>query len=231
MTRPSEKDYLSTLTKISKAITSDLYLEDILKLLVNLTAGVMAAKICAIWLIDEDTRELKIRATQAMSQEYLKDRSLKVGEGIVGLVANEKKPVIILDVLKDERYKEKKLAKKENLVSMLSVPMLVKDKVVGVINVYTTKAYKFSKSDVDLLSTVANQAAAIQNTEFLVKTRVIQEELETRKRVEKAKGILMKEQGISEEDAYSLIRKSSMNKRMTMKEIAEVIILSQEIRK
>ena len=231
MTRPSEKDYLSTLTKISKAITSDLYLEDILKLLVNLTAGVMAAKICAIWLIDEDTRELKIRATQAMSQEYLKDRSLKVGEGIVGLVANEKKPVIILDVLKDERYKEKKLAKKENLVSMLSVPMLVKDKVVGVINVYTTKAYKFSKSDVDLLSTVANQAAAIQNTEFLVKTRVIQEELETRKRVEKAKGILMREQGISEEDAYSLIRKSSMNKRMTMKEIAEVIILSQEIRK
>ena len=231
MTRPSEKDYLSILTKISKAITSDLYLEDILKLLVNLTAGVMAAKICAIWLIDEDTKELKIRATQAMSQEYLKDRSLKVGEGIVGLVANEKKPVIILDVLKDERYKEKKLAKKENLVSMLSVPMLVKDKVVGVINVYTTKAYKFSKSDVDLLSTVANQAAAIQNTEFLVKTRVIQEELETRKRVEKAKGILMREQGISEEDAYSLIRKSSMNKRMTMKEIAEVIILSQEIRK
>ena len=232
MTRPSEKDYLSILTKISKAITSDLYLEDILKLLVNLTAGVMAAKICAIWLIEEDTKELKIRATQAMSQEYLKDRSLKVGEGIVGLVANEKKPIIILDVLKDERYKEKKLAKKENLVSMLSVPMLVKDKVVGVINVYTTKAYKFSKSDVDLLSTVANQAAAaIQNTELLVKTRVIQEELETRKRVEKAKGILMREQGISEEDAYSLIRKSSMNKRMTMKEIAEAIILSQEIRK
>ncbi|HPN72761.1 MAG TPA: GAF and ANTAR domain-containing protein [Candidatus Omnitrophota bacterium] len=228
----SEKDYLATLTKISKAITSDLYLEDILKLLVNLTAGVMAAKICAIWLIDEDTKELKIRATQAMSQEYLKERSLKVGEGIVGLVAEEKKPVIIPDVLKDERYKEKKLAKKESLVSMLSVPMMVKDKVVGVINVYTTEPYSFSKSDVDLLSTVANQAAAaIQNTELLVKTKVIQEELETRKKVEKAKGILMREQGISEEEAYSLIRKSSMNKRMSMKEIAEAIILSQEIRK
>jgi two-component system, response regulator PdtaR len=228
----SEKEYLSTLTKISKAITSDLYLEDILKLLVNLTAGVMSAKICAIWLIDADTKELKIRATQAMSQEYLKERALKVGEGIVGFVAEEKKPVIIPDVLKDERYKEKKLAKKENLVSMLSVPMMVKDKVVGVINVYTTEAYKFSKSDVNLLSTVANQAAAaIQNTELLVKTKVIQEELETRKRVEKAKGILMREQGISEEEAYSLIRKSSMNKRMSMKEIAEAIILSQEIRK
>ena len=228
----TEKEYLETLTKISKAITSDLYLEDILKLLVNLTAGVMAAKICAIWLIDEDSKELRIRATQAMSQEYLKERALKVGEGIVGLVAEEKKPIIIPNVLKDERYREKKLAKKENLVSMLSVPMMVKEKVVGVINVYTTETYKFSKSDVNLLSTVANQAAAaIQNTELLVKTKVIQEELETRKRVEKAKGILMREQGISEEEAYSLIRKSSMNKRMSMKEIAEAIILSQEIRK
>jgi two-component system, response regulator PdtaR len=228
----SEKDYLAALMKISKAITSDLYLEDILKLLVTITAGVMSAKICAIWLVDEDSNELRIRATQAMSQEYLRERSMKVGEGIVGFVAQEKKHVIIPDVLKDERYKEKKLAKKENLVSMLSVPMMVKDKVVGVVNVYTTEAYKFSKSDVNLLSTVGNQAAAaIRNTELMVKTKVIQEELETRKKVERAKGILMREQGISEEEAYGLIRKSSMNKRMSMKEIAEAIILSQEIRK
>lgn len=228
----SEKDYLSALNKISKAITSDLYLEDILKLLVNLTAGVMSAKICALWLLDQETKELKIRATQSMSQEYLKDRALKVGEGVVGLVAEEKKPVVIADVLKDPRYKEKKLAKKENLVSMLSVPMMVKDRVIGVINVYTNASYKFTKSDIDLLSAVANQAAvAIENTELMVKTKVIQEELETRKKVEKAKGILMKSQGISEEEAYSLVRKSSMNKRVSMKEIAEAIILSQEIRK
>ncbi len=232
MPRSTEKDYLSTLTKISKAITSDLYLEDILKLVVNLTAGVMSAKICAIWLIDEDAGELKIRTTQALSRDYVKERTLKIGEGIVGTVALEKKPIVIPDVLSDKKYKEKKLAKKENLVSMLSMPMMVKDKVVGVINVYTTEKYKFSKSDIDLLGAVANQAAvAIQNTELMVKTKVIQEELETRKRVEKAKGILMREQGISEEDAYGLMRRSSMNKRVSMKEIAEAIILSQELRK
>ena len=232
MPKSSEKEYLSTLTKISKAITSDLYLEDILKLIVNLTASVMDAKICALWLLDGDTKELRIRATQAMSQEYLEDRSLKVGEGIVGLVAKEKEPIVILDVLKDERYKEKKLAKKEKLVSMLSAPMMVKDKVIGVINVYTTEEHRFTRSDIDLLSAVANQAAvAIENTELMVKTKVIQEELETRKKVEKAKGILMKAQGINEEEAYNLIRKSSMNKRVSMKEIAEAIILSQEIRK
>ncbi len=230
MKKSSEKKYLETLTKISKAITSDLYLEDILKLIVSLTAGVMKAKICALWLLDESSQTLKIRATQALSQEYLKERTLKVGEGIVGLVSKGKKAITIEDVSKDKRYKEKKLAKKENLVSMLSVPMWVKDRIIGVINVYTTKRYEFTESDIDLLSAVANQAAvAIENTELMVKTKIIQEELETRKKVEKAKGILMRRQNLSENAAYELIRKTSMNKRLSMKEIAEAIILSFEI--
>ena len=231
MPKTSEKEYLSTLTKISKAITSDLYLEDILKLIVNLTASVMDAKICALWLLDEDTKELTIRATQAMSEEYLKDRSILLGEGIVGLVAKDKKAVVIENVLEDERYKEKRLAKEEGFISMLSVPMMVKKKVIGVINVYTVKPKTFSKTDIDVLSAVSNQAAvAIENTELMVKTKIIQEELETRKKVEKAKGILMKEQDLSEEEAFNLIRKASMNKRVSMKDIAEAIVLSQEIR-
>lgn len=228
--KTTEKDYLSTLTKISHAITSDLYLEDILKLIVNLTAGVMDAKICAVWLLDKDNQELTIRATQAMSPEYLKHRALKVGEGIVGLVAREHEPIFIADISKDKRYKEKQLAKKEGLVSMLSVPMLVKEELIGVINVYTVKEHKFTEHDVNLLSAVANQAAvAIENTELMVKTKVIQEELETRKKVEKAKGILMREQELSEDEAYNLLRKSSMNKRVSMKEVAEAIILSFEL--
>lgn len=231
MRAASYKEYLKTLSKISKAITSDLYLEDVLKLIVSLTANVMKAKICSLWLLDEETQLLKIRATQAMSQEYLKERVLKLGEGIVGLVAREKKPMTIYNVLKNKLYKEKKLAKKEGLVSMLSVPMFVKDRVMGVINCYTTAAYRFKKSDIELLSTVANQAAvAIENTELLVKTKVIQEELEARKKIERAKGILMKEQNLSEDEAYNLIRKSSMDKRLPMKDVAEAIILSYEIR-
>lgn len=231
MNQSDYKEYLETLNKISKAITSDLYLEDILKLVVSLTAGVMKAKICALWLLDEKTKELKIRATQAISKEYLKERSLKLGEGIVGIVAEERKAIVILDVSKDKRYKEKELARKEGLVSMLSVPMLVKNRVIGVVNCYTTVPYEFSEHDIYLLSTVANQAAvAIENTELMVKTAVIQGELETRKKVEKAKGILMKEQRLTEDEAYNLIRRSSMDKRVSMKEIAEAIILTYEIK-
>ncbi|MCM8823316.1 MAG: ANTAR domain-containing protein [Candidatus Omnitrophica bacterium] len=231
MSKSEYKDYLKALSEISKAITSELYLEDILKLIVTLTANVMKAKICSLWLLDEKTKELKIKATQAISKDYLRERSIKIGEGIVGLVAKEKKTISILNVLDDDRYKEKELAKKENLVSMLSVPMMVKKKLIGVINCYTTSEYKFTQEDIELLSVVANQSAvAIENTELLVRTKVIQEELEARKKIEKAKGILMKEQNLSEEEAYNLIRKSSMDRRVHMKDIAEAIIVSYEVR-
>ncbi|MBU1035180.1 GAF domain-containing protein [bacterium] len=225
------EDYLKTLNKISRAITSDLYLEDILKLIVTLTANVMKAKVCNVWLIDEKKQEFNIMATQSMHQEYLNKRTIKLNEGIVGLVAREKKPKIIFDVLKEEQYKEKKLARKEGLVSMASIPMMVKDKVIGVLNVYTNKPYEFTKAEITLLSTIANQAAvAIEKTELIVRTKIIQEELDTRKKTERAKGILMEERNINESEAFSLIRKSSMNKRISMKEIAEAIILSYEIR-
>ena len=232
MKKGSYKEYLETLSKIGKAITSDLYLGDILKLIVTLTANVMNAKICSLWLLDEKDQALRIRATQAMSEEYLKERKLLVGEGIVGLVAKEKKPIIIPNVLNDSRYKEKTLAKKEKLVSMVSVPMMVKNRVIGVINCYTTTLYDFRESDIDLLTAVANQAAvSIENTELMVKTKIVQEELEARKKIEKAKGILMKEKGLTEEQAYELLRKASMNKRLTMKDVAEAIILSSEIKR
>ncbi|MDP3040734.1 MAG: GAF domain-containing protein, partial [Deltaproteobacteria bacterium] len=155
---------LEALSKISKAISSDLYLEDILSLIVVVTAEVMKSKVCSLWLLDERDNALKIRATQAMSEEYLKERSLKLGEGVVGYVAVENRPMMIYNVLKEPRYKEKELAKIEGLVSMLSVPMCVKDKVIGVINCYTSYPHKFNKSEVEVFTTVANQAAiAIEN--------------------------------------------------------------------
>lgn len=225
------EDYLKTLNKISSAIVSDLYLEDILKLIVTLTANVMKAKVCNVWLIDEKKQEFNIKATQSMHQEYLNKRTIKLNEGIVGLVAKEKKPKIIFNVLKEKQYKAKKLARKEGLVSMASIPMMVKDKIIGVLNVYTNKPYNFTKAEISLLSTIANQAAvAIEKTELIVRTKIIQEELDTRKKTERAKGILMEERNINESEAFSLIRKSSMDKRISMKEIAEAIILSYEIR-
>lgn len=221
---------LEALSKISKAISSELYLEDILRLIVVVTAEVMKSKICSLWLVDERDKALKIRATQSMSEEYLKERSLKLGEGVVGYVAQENKPMMIYNVLKEPRYKEKELARREGLVSMLSVPMTVRDKVIGVINCYTSFPHKFTKTEVEVLTTVANQAAvAIENAGLIMKAKIIEDELITRKMVERAKGILMKEQNLSEEEAFRRIQKKSMDLRKSMREIAEAIILANQV--
>lgn len=228
--RTSYKKQIKALTEISKAISSDRYLDDILKLIVTVTAKVMDSKICSLWILDEKEGVLKIRATQTMSEEYLKERSLKLGEGVVGHVAKTNKPLAILDVLKEPLYKEKELAKKLGLVSMLSVPLSVKDKVIGVINCYTSYPHEFTETEKDILSAVASQAAiCIENTELMVKTKVIQEELEVRKLVERAKGILMKRHGLSEDEAFKRIRKASMDSRKTMREVAEAILLADKM--
>jgi len=138
--------------------------------------------------------------------------------------------VMILDVLKEPRFKEKDLARKETLVSMLSVPMTVRDKVIGVINCYTSSPHKFTKSEVDVFTTVANQAAvAIENAGLIMRAKMIEDELITRKLVERAKGVLMKQQRLSEEDAFRRLQKKSMDLRKSMREIAEAIILASQV--
>ena len=225
------KKQIQALSEISQAISSDRYLDDILRLIVTVTANVMDSKICSLWILDEKEKVLRIRATQTMSEEYLKERTLKLGEGVVGYVAQENKPLAVFDVLKEPRYKEKELARKEGLVSMLSVPLTLKDKVIGVINCYTSYQHEFNETERVVITAVANQAAiCIDNTELMVKTKVIREELETRKLVERAKGALMKHHGLSEDEAFKRIRKTSMDSRKTMREIAEAILLTEKMR-
>ncbi|MCD6408218.1 GAF domain-containing protein [bacterium] len=231
MTSRDQQDEIKAIYEISKAITSDMYFEDILKLIVSVTAEVFGSKICSIMLLDERTNTLKIRATQSMSRDYLRKPPLKIGEGIAGKVAQYNKPIVVKDVRKEPDYKYRDIAIREGLVSMLSIPMCVKNKVIGVLNIYTSKPHDFTEREIEVISSIANQAAiVIENTELMVKTKILQEELETRKKIERAKGILMKEENLTEEEAYKKMRKFSMDKRKNMKEIAEAIILAYELK-
>jgi len=226
------EEQIKALSKISKAITSDQYLDDILRLIVAVTAEAMGSNICSLMLIDEKNNELVIRATQSISDAYIKKRPLKIGEGIAGKVAKENKPMVVKDVLQEKEYKYRDIAKKEGLCSLLCVPLAVRGKAIGVINCYTSKSHDFSETEINILTTIANQAAvAIENTELMVKSRVIQEELESRKMIERAKGILMNEEGLSEEEAYLRLRRYSMDHRKTMRAVAEAVILSADMKK
>ena len=225
--------YIKALTDISRAITSDLFIEDLLKLIVMVTAKVTGVEICSLWIINEEEKPPKIRlkTTQSISPEYIKDRALDLGEGVVGWVVSNKKPLILKDVLESKRFKEKEMAKKLGLVSMVGVPLITQEeKVIGVLNCFTAAYHEFSETEVNLLRAVANQSAiAIVNTELMVKTKVIQEELEARKKIEQAKEILMVTRRFNGEEAYGWIRKRSMDSRKSIREVAEAVILSNEI--
>ncbi|HEX7504404.1 MAG TPA: GAF and ANTAR domain-containing protein [Syntrophales bacterium] len=220
---------ISALLTISRAITSEKYLEDILRLIVTVTAEVMGSKICSLMLIEEDGK-LHVKATQSISKEYNKKRILEIGKGVVGKVASENRPAIVRDVRKREDYLYPEMARKEGLVSLLSVPLAVKNRVIGVINCYTSRTHDFSDSEVTVLTTIANQAAiAIENTELLVRSRVIEEELESRKLIERAKDILVAENGIGGDEAFRKMQQMSMNMRRPMRQIAEAIIISRGV--
>ena len=225
--------YIKALMDIGQAITSDLFLEDLFKLIVMVTAKVTGVEICSLWLVDENENPpvVRLKATQAIDREYVKDRVLRLHEGVVGYVVSTQRPLVIPDVLLNERFKEKDMARKLGLVSMVSVPLQGReDKVMGVLNCFTAKPHVFSETDVNMLAAVASQAAvAIHNTELIIKTRVIEQELKSRKLIERAKEVLMQRRQLNGEDAYRWIQKRSMDTRKSMLDIAEAIVLSEEL--
>ena len=225
------KQIMDALAKIGDAITSDRYLDDILKLIVTVTAEAMGSKICSLMLLDKSTNELMVKATQSISEKYNKKPNIKLGEGIAGKVAKEGKPITVIDVRKDERYFSVPIAKKEKLCSLLCVPLIVKGKIIGALNSYTARPHKFSKSEISVLKSIANQAAiVIENFRLVVESKVIKEELATRKVTERAKGILMQREKLTEQEAYTRIRKYSMDTRKSMRKVSEAIILSEDIK-
>lgn len=227
----SSKQIIEALAKISRAVTSDLYLEDILKLIVTVTAEVMGSKICSLMLLNSTSKELEIKATQSVSKNYNKKPNIKIGEGIAGIVAKHGKPMAVLDVRKDGRYINREIAEKEKLCSLLSVPLIFKGSIIGVLNCYTANPHRFSKDEINVLMSIANQAAiVIENFRLVIESKVIKEELEGRKAIERAKGILMGQENLTEEAAYNLIRKYSMDNRKSMREVSEAIILNEEIK-
>ncbi len=233
---PKEYDtYIKGLMDISRAITSELFIEDVLKLIVLVTAKVTGVDICSLWLVEEGKDPAKplirLAATQAMDPDYVKERTLTMDEGVVGFVAKNNRSLVLKDVLQDARFKEKEMARKLDLVSMASVPLTIGDEeVIGVLNCFTCHYHPFSETELNLGKTVANQASlAIHNTRLMVRNKVIQEELATRKKIERAKEIIMARKGLTGNKAFRWIQKKSMDNRKSMKEVAEAIILSQDL--
>jgi signal transduction protein with GAF and PtsI domain len=168
-----------------------------------------------------------LRACHSEAGIYRQRSNTPLGKGIAGRVAVTNKPIKVLDVRKDLRFLNKRIAIEDGLVSLLSVPLSVQGEVLGVLNCYTTYEYDFTQDDVLMLTTVATQAAILlKNTELHVMKEIVERELEERKTIERAKEILMDKKRISGKQAFELMRRQSMNSRISLAKIAESIMLA-----
>ena len=156
---------------------------------------------------------------------------MKMGEGITGWVASQKQPVAISKgASKDGRFKYFRSLPEDLFEAFLSVPIISKRGVVGVINVQHKKSHEHSETEINLLTAVGKLVGgSVENAMLVEEASVLKEALEIRKIVEKAKGILMKRQKISEEEAYAVIQKQSIDTRKSLKEIAEAVLLVEKI--
>ena len=201
-----------------------------LQLIVSFVTEMMPARVCSIMLVDRKKNELVLKAAKCSSQEYWQRPNLKIGRSLISRVVKEKRPLIVRDVTHEVEYRYPELAKREGVRSLLSVPMIVKDHVIGVINIYAAEEREFSDEEVRLLSTVADQAAlAIENTKLMVEAQESQEALHARKLVDRAKSILQRQAQLSEDEAYRRLQEQSMRTRRSMREIAEAVILAHEM--
>ncbi len=222
---------LETLSNVSRTITSHHFLDEMLQLIVAMMAETMHSPLCSIMLLDDEGKELEIKATQSLSQAYSSKPNIQVHRSLLGRVVKGRKPLVIRDVTQEKGYTYPELARQEGLRSLVSVPLMIKDLVIGVFNLYSSQERDFSREEMQLLTSVANQAAvAIQNAKLMSETIAMREALETRKIVERAKGILLKEERIAEAEAYRRIQQKSMKLRKSMREISEAIILAAEVK-
>jgi uroporphyrinogen-III synthase len=152
--------------------------------------------------------------------------TLKTGEGITGWVAAHKKTVILSkNAYRDERFKFFKELPEDLYEAFLSVPIVDKEGVVGVINFQNKKPYNFNTEQIHTVEAIVKIiASAFENVALERKVVHLETKLEERKIIEKAKGILMKQKNISEKDAYDLLQSEAMKKRKSMKDIADAVI-------
>lgn len=221
---------LSILYRVAGAVHS-LELTEVLQEIVSIAIDVTKGDSCLIYLLDEKSHELILRASKNPHPELLTQIKLHVGEGITGWVAKEKTPVAIAKhAATDHRFKVFHTLPEDSYEAFLSVPILVKQKVVGVINVQHKKIHDHSQTEILLLAAIGKLVGgAVENARLIEETLSLKEAIEVRKSIERAKGLLMKQKKLSEQDAYQFLQQQSMITRKSIKEIADAIILAAKI--
>jgi uroporphyrinogen-III synthase len=236
MEAPSSQ--LALLHRISNIVASELSLDEMLGEVVGLTAQVTECDACLVYLIERESGDIVLRASQVPHAQDLGNIRMKIGEGLTGWVAEHKSVVVLgSQASKDQRFKRFQALVEDTYEAFLSVPLITGGEVIGVVNVHHRQAYQHSSDEIALLTFIGEQMGgaiaksflAEENARLLEETQEMKRQLETRKLVERAKGLLQNRFNLSEEEAYLRLRNESRRLRRPMKDLAEAIILAEDL--
>lgn len=229
---------VALLHRISSIVSSELSLDEMLGEIVGLTVQVTACDACLVYLIERESNEIVLRASQVPHQTDLGNIRLKVGEGITGWVVEHRSVVALgSNAGSDRRFKRFQALVEDTYEAFLSVPLVSGGDVIGVINVHHRVQHEHTPDEIALLTFVGEQMGGAiaksvlseENQRLMEETAEMRRQLETRKVVERAKGILQHRHSLTEEEAYLRLRNESRRLRRPMRELAEAIILSEDL--
>ena len=227
---------VALLHRVSNIVSSELSLDEMLGEIVGLTVQVTACDACLVYLHEGD--EIVLRASQVPHAADLGNLRMKMGEGVTGWVAEHKSVVALSsNAASDARFKYFQALIEDTYEAFASVPLVSGGEVVGVVNVHHREQHEHSPQEIALLTfigeqmgiAVAKSMLADQNARLLQEAHDAKRQLEIRKIVERAKGILQHRQNLTEEEAYLRLRNESRRLRRPMKDLAEAIILAEDL--
>jgi signal transduction protein with GAF and PtsI domain len=203
---------------------------DVLERVVEFASALVKCDSCLVYVLDGN--ELVLRASKNPHPDVVDRLKLRVGEGITGWVAEHREPVAVAEkAAHDPRFQFFHELPEDSYEAFLSVPLMCRGRVVGVINLQHRQHHIHRSREIRLMSTIGFLVGAeIELARLEEANSTLAEQLQTRKVVERAKGILQRDLGLNEEQAYLALQRQSRQKRRPMKEIAEAIVLSDEVR-
>jgi uroporphyrinogen-III synthase len=206
-------------------------LPTVLNRVVDVVTRVVQCDSCFIYVLEND--HLVLRASKHPRADIVDRLKLRVGQGLTGWVAEHRQPVAVgCHAFEDPRFQIFNEIPEDHYEAFLSVPVLCRGRLVGVINLQHRHPHEHSWSEIQLVATVGFLVGAeIELARLESENSELSERLETRKVLERAKGILQRDLGITEEDAYLLIQKQGRQRRRSKREIAEAILLADDLRR
>ncbi len=225
--------HVAILHRASGIVASNRTLNEILGELVRLVAEITSSDACLVYLLDQKNDEIVLRASQLPHAAEVGTLRLRLGEGVTGWVAQQKSVVSLPSAAsRDSRFLGVPALVEDTYQAFLSVPLVAGGETIGVINVHHKEPHAHSPEEIALVTFVGEQLGGAitrarleeENARLQEEAQEMRRQLETRKLVERAKGILQQRLRLTEEEAYLRLRNDSRRQRRSMRELAEEII-------